>query len=74
MTTRCPVVVSIHVSRGRRPGLTLSVHNAQELGEDELLGMFPTIEVMLRRGLEALKIDAELPGLPDGKQIAEMVQ
>ena len=68
------VVVCIHVSRGRRPGLDLSIHNAQELTEEDLRGMFPNLEAMLRHGLRQLKSDESLVGLPDGKDVAEVMQ
>ena len=68
------VVVCIHVSRGRRPGLDLSIHNAQELTEEELRGMFPSLEAMLRHGLRQLKTDESLVGLPDCKDVAEVMQ
>ncbi len=71
---KAPVVVCIHVSRGRRPGLDLSIHNAQELSEDELRVMFPSLESMLRHGLKTLKNDPVLLGLADGKTIAEVRQ
>lgn len=57
---RAPVVVAVHVSIGARPGIDLSIHNAQELSEDELRGMFPNIEAMLRDGLQRLKTDVDL--------------
>lgn len=71
---RAPVVVCIHISRGRPPGLDLSIHNAQELSEDDLRGMFPNLEAMLRHGLKTLKSDPALFELADGKTIAEVVQ
>lgn len=69
-----PVVVTVHVSRGLRPGLDLSIHNAQELSEDELRGMLPNLEAMLRDGLYRLKNDAALLALPGGKLVTELVQ
>ena len=71
---RSPIVVCVHVSRGRRPVLDLSIHNAQELSEDDLCGMFPNLEAMLRHGLKTLKSDRALLGLADGKTVAEEVQ
>jgi len=68
------VVVCIHVSRGRRPGLDLSIHNAQELSEDDLRGMFPNLEAMLRHGLRQLKTDESLCDLIDGKTVVREMQ
>jgi hypothetical protein len=69
-----PVVVAVHVSRGIRPGVDLTIHNAQELSEDELRGMFPNIEAMLRDGLRRLKTDADLLAKPGAKMIAKVTQ
>ena len=69
-----PIVVCIHVSRGRRPSLDLSIHNAQELSEDDLHTMFPELRAMLRHGLKTLKNDPALKDLVDGRTIAEVVQ
>lgn len=71
---RSPIVVCIHVSRGRRPGLDLSIHNAQELSEDDLHTMFPELQAMLRHGLKTLKNDPALKDLAEGRMIAEVVQ
>lgn len=69
-----PVVVAIHVSRGMRPGLDLTIHNAQELSEDELRGMFPNIEALLRDGLHRLKTDADLLAQRGAKLITQVTQ
>lgn len=73
-TQSAPVVVALHVSRGTRPGLDLSIHNAQELSEDELRGMFPNIKALLRDGLQRLKTDADLLAQPGAKLIAKVTQ
>lgn len=69
-----PVVVAVHVSIGARPGIDLSIHNAQELSEEELRGMFPNIEAMLRDGLQRLKTDADLLAQAGAKLIAKVTQ
>lgn len=69
-----PVVVAVHVSIGARPGIDLSIHNAQYLSEDELRGMFPNIEAMLRDGLQRLKTDADLLAQAGAKLIAKVTQ
>ena len=66
------VVVSVHASSGLCPGLELSISNAHELSDDDLRGMVPNFEAMLRHGLKRIKSEAALLAKPGKTALMEV--